>query len=111
MYFLTATGVCVCVVCYLGTVSSPLANFSGLQRTVMTELRPWSQEAVAFLDLQHFTVRSVCPCDSAFFQWLVPVEEVDIWKVSGAGREEFWLRLHAVQRCLHRRTCVGLRAS
>lgn len=51
-----ATGVCVG---YLGTVSSPLADMAGSQRAVMTELRPCSQEAVAFLDLQHVTVRSV----------------------------------------------------
>lgn len=59
--FFTATGVCVG---YLGTVSSPLADFSGLQRTLMTELRPCSHEAVAFLDLQHFTVRPVSLCAS-----------------------------------------------
>lgn len=37
---------------YLGTEISPRSDFSGLQRTVMTELRPWSQDAVACLDLK-----------------------------------------------------------
>ena len=37
---------------YLGTESSPRSDFSGLQRTVMTELRPWSHEAVTCVDLK-----------------------------------------------------------
>lgn len=36
---------------HLGTESSPRSDFSGLQRMVMTELRPWSHDAVACRDL------------------------------------------------------------
>lgn len=43
------------MITYLGTESSPRSDFSGLQRTVMTELRPWSHEAVACVDLKERT--------------------------------------------------------
>lgn len=37
---------------YLGTESSPRSDFSGLQRTVMTELRPRSHDAVTCVELK-----------------------------------------------------------
>lgn len=37
---------------HLGTDRSPRSDFSGLQRMVMTELRPWSHDAVACRDLR-----------------------------------------------------------
>lgn len=37
---------------HLGTDTSPRSDFSGLQRMVMTELRPWSHDAVTCRDLR-----------------------------------------------------------
>lgn len=98
---------------YLGTESSPRSDFSGLQRTVMTELRPCSHEAVACLDLKQFTVRT----PSRQTRWLglslhnVPVVEVDVRNVLRAFRKKIWFGLHTIQRRVHCCTCGEIKPS
>lgn len=49
---------CEAPVTHLGTERPPRSDFSGLQRMVMTELRPWSHDAVACRDLWENSYRT-----------------------------------------------------
>lgn len=88
---------------YLGTDSSPLVLFSGLQRSVTTVLRPAGHEDVASRDLNS-TLTAVrtqpWPIYTANLKG-APVEEVDIWNFLGGLRVLFRYGLYSIKTIFH----------
>lgn len=85
-------------VAHLGTDRPPRSDFSGLQRMLMTVLRPWSHDAVACRDLWGKALLS-SPGNSfwASIFCTPPVVEVDVWDSSRVAREQVGFGVDAVQ--------------
>lgn len=89
---------------HLGTDTSPRSDFSGLQRMVMTELRPWSHDAVTCRDLRGKKELFLLHWELKFGLFLkkkqkktLPVVEVDVWNSFWIVRKQIWFGVDAVQ--------------
>lgn len=95
---------------YLGTDRSPLALFSGLQRSVTTVLRPDGQDDVASRDLNSKFPEFKTEHEAIFFLLLLlllsnlkesPVEEVDIWDFLGGLGVLLRYGLYSIKSIFH----------
>lgn len=96
---------------YLGTESSPRSDFSGLQRTVMTELRPRSHDAVTCVELKEhkhtsgtWTQQKYLTVASSFSFFFLPVEEIDVGNILWVFREKIWFGTDTIENGVYCRS-------